>query len=340
MTIAFTGETIAAGNAFTRERVRGSSLVRMLYRIIFPMCTLLLFANELRGDDAKMQARLWMLEKYEHIDADNIADSVTSDLLSPDALIQDAGCLLLLKALEGNKRKEAKSDTIFTRLAADQNVVAAVSDIVDARLAGWYNPAESEEIDDDLAVYVPLLFILGKADSKVARHTLSRSFLYLREHPEITELLPVNEGMMAFTLNRLQVIKGRNCCMYPGKELLVDMLEKDYRFGLLEMYRKYLAEGNRPNEAAKKEMKAFVNECMNYGDGKNGYVIRTLAAKVAGLLIASGEADLLAKIQAMAENDPFYVHVHIGRFGYSLTELNYPVREACRKLAVKLTEAK
>ena len=293
-----------------------------------------LFVTEICGDPAKMQARLWMLETYEHIDAGSIVDSVKDDLCSKDPLVQDAGCLILLKTLDGLKKNEKKSDTIFGRLAADRTVVASISDIVDSRLPGWYNPVESDEIDDDPAIYVPLLVILGKADSKVARYTLSRSFLYLRGHPEILELIPVNETLMAYTVNRLQVIKFRNCCMYPGKDILIDMLEKDYRYRLLEMYRKFLENGNRPDETGKKEMKKFVVECMNYGDAKNGYVIRILAAKVASKLAGLGETDLLAKVRNMAENDPFYVHVYLARAGYSLTEFNYPVREACRKILI------
>lgn len=340
MTFAFTGEELDAGDTFTHNNQRGLYLAGMLLRSTFLIVAILLFAKELRGDDAKMQARLWMLEKYEHLDAGTIVDSVRSDLLSDDALIQDAACLILLKTHAGFKKGEEKSATIFSRLAADQRVVEHVADIVDARRVGWYNPPESDEIDDDLAVYVPLLVILGKADSKVARNTLSRSYLCLRRHPEVLELIPVNEPMMSFVNNRLQVLQGRNCCMFPGKDILLDLLEKDSRFQLLEMYRTFLEDGNRPGDTGKREMASFVNECMSYGDAHNGYVIRILAAQVAALLVKSGEPDLLKKIRTMSECDPFYVHVHIGRFGYSLTELNYPVREACRKLVLTLTEAK
>jgi len=335
-----TKKVLPGCGTFAPEKRCISATLGKKFRAFFPILAVVLFARELHGNPVILQARLWMLEKYEHLEPGAIVDSVKIDLRSNDALVQDAGCLLLLKALEGLKRHDEKSDIIFSQLAADQNVVISVADIVDSRLIGWYNPVESEEIDDDLAVYLPLLVILGKADSKVARHTLSRTFLCLRGHPEALELVPVNKAMVSFTINRLQVITNRNCCMYPGKEIIIDMLEKDYRFRLLEVYRRFLEEGTTPDETAKKEMIAFISECMNFGDAKNGYVIRILAAKLAAYLVSSGETELLKKIKTLSEDDPFYVHVYVGRAGYSLTELNYPVREACRKLVRNQTDRK
>jgi hypothetical protein len=82
----------------------------------------------------------------------------------------------------------------------------------------------------------------------------------------------------------------------------------------------------------KKEMKEFVIDCLKYGDSKNGYIIRILAAKLAGNLVKDGDMELLGMIKELSKTDPYYVHAYIGKAGFSLTELHYPVREACKKM--------
>jgi hypothetical protein len=276
-----------------------------------------------------------MLETYEHVDANTIIETVKKDLLSEDALVQDAGCIMLLKTLEGLKKDDGKSQFIFDKLSGDQKVVGSAADIIDSRLLGWYNPEESEEIDDDIRIYTPLFQILGKADSKNARGTLARSFLYLRGHPDILKMIPMNEELASFSLRRLKDIESKFCCLYPGREAVVDMLEKDSRYGMLDIFENYLMTNNKPSEKMKREIKEFVLDCMGYGDSKNGYVIRIKAAKLAGILVKGGEIDLLGKIREVSQTDPYYMHAYIGRAGYSLTELNYPVREISSKILLR-----
>lgn len=279
-----------------------------------------------------MQDEIWLLETYKHADANTIIETVKKDLLSEDPLVQDAGCIILLKTLEGLKKDDGKSQFIFDKLSGDQKVVGSAADIIDSRLLGWYNPEGSEENEDDIRIYIPLFHILGKTDSKMARRTMARSFLYLRGYPDMLKMIPMNEELASFSLRRLKDIESKFCCLYPGRESVVDMLEKDSRYGMLDMYENYLLTNNRPGEKMKKEMKEFIIECMGYGDLKNGYVIRIKAAKLAGTLVKGGEIDLLGKIKEVSQNDPYYVHVFFSKAGYSLTELNYPVRESCSKI--------
>ena len=294
-----------------------------------------MFLQNAYSDGKQMQEQLWMLETYEHVDANTIVETVKKDLLSEDALVQDAGCIILLKAFEGLKKDDRKSQIIFDKLSGDQKVVGSAADIIDSRLLGWYNPEESEENDDDIRIYVPLFLLLGKADSKMARGTLARSFLYLRGHPDILKMIPMTEELASFSLRRLKDIESKFCCLYPGREAVVDMLEKDSRYGMLDMFENYLMTNNKPSEKMKKEIKEFVLVCMGYGDSKNGYVIRIKAAKLAGMLVKGGEIDLLGKIREISQTDPYYVHAYIGRAGYSLTELNYPVREISSKILLR-----
>jgi hypothetical protein len=185
------------------------------------------------SDPEKMQDRLWLLETYEHVDASKIIDTVKQDLLSKDALVQDAGCLVLLKTLEGFKKGQKRDQFIFGELSADPKVVGSVVDIIDSRLLGWYNPQVPEEIDEDIRIYSPLFIILGKANNKMARYTLAKSFLYLGGHPDILNLIPMNEELTVYSLRRLKDIESRFCCIYPGKEVVVDMLAKDSRYRML-----------------------------------------------------------------------------------------------------------
>jgi hypothetical protein len=293
---------------------------------------ILLSGQNAASDTKKMQDRLWLLERYEHTDAQKIIDTVRVDLLSNDALVQDAGCLVLLKTLDGLKAGDKKSEVIFKRLSEDQKVVISITDIIDLRLLGWCNPEESDEIDEDIRIYVPLFIILGKADNKMARHTISKSLLYLRGHEDILDQINTSQELVSYSLRRLSDIQSKYCCIYPGKETVAEILEKDYRYRMLAMFENTLKSATKPDNALKEDIRRFVIDCMKYGNAKNGYVIRIKALHVAQLLLSAEDTELVEMIKKMSQSDPFYVHAYIGKFGFSLTELNYPVREVCRKI--------
>jgi hypothetical protein len=291
---------------------------------------ILLLQYNATGDPQKMQDRLWLLERYEHTETRSIIDTVKADLLSKDFLVQDAACIVLLKTLDGLKKNNKKSDSIFTSLSIDQKVIVSVCDIVESKLLGWYNPDASYEIDDDIRIYAPLFIILSKSDSKIAQHTLSKSLLYLRNHDDVLELIDMREALASYAIRRLGDIKSKYCCIYPGKETVVDMLEKDYRYRILVMFETTLKSTIKTDSAFINKTAQYVTDCLKYGDSKNGYVIRIKAANIAGILIAKGVTELTDTLKKLSTSDPFYVHVYLGKFGFSLTELNYPVREACR----------
>jgi hypothetical protein len=240
-----------------------------------------------------------------------------------------------LKTLEGLKNNDRKSQSIFDKLSGDQKVAGSAADIIDSRLLGWYNPEGSEEIDDEIRIYAPLFHILGTADSRNARGTLARSFLYLRGHPDILKIIPMNEELASISLKRLKELESKLCCLYPGRDAVVEMLEKDSRYGMLDMFESYLLTNNKPSEKMKKEIKEFVLDCLEYGDSKNGYLIRIKAVTIAGIMVNNGEIDLARKIEDVSKNDPYYVHKYNGKAGYSMTELKYPVREIGSKILLR-----
>jgi hypothetical protein len=273
-----------------------------------------------------------MLERLDQVETAEILSTVTKDLLSEDALEQDAGSIILLKLRERLKAGDRKAQSLFDQLAQDRNVVNRAADIIESRLLGWYNRQNPGKNTDDMELYLPLFSILGKADNKTARGTLVRSMLYLQGRKDVFDLVSMNEELVALLLKRLDVVKQRLCCLYPGKDFVVEMLEKDLRGNMLDAFANALEATQEPGEKLIQGIKKFIVECMEYGDSKNGSVIRIKAVQIAGVLGHYGEKDLVKKIEDLSKNDPYYVHKYDDKTGYSMTELQYPVREMSLKI--------
>ncbi len=302
-------------------------------------CSILLFfflflPNDYGGAEGVLE-QVQMLENYENVEINTIIGTIKKNLLSEDALRQDAGCIMLLKTLERLKEGDGKAQFIVAQLSEDKKVVSNAAGIIDSRLLGWYNGERLEENDDDIKIYTPLFYILGKADDKTARGTLVRSLLYLHGRKDILKGIPMSEELALVSLKRLKVIKDKLCCLYPGRDFVIAMLEKDSRSGMLDIVGNFIITNKKPGEKMKKELKEFIIGCMEYGDAKNGHLIRIKAAKIAGILAKYGETDLVRKIEDLSKNDPYYVHKYNDKAGYSMTELKYPVREMSSKILLR-----
>ena len=310
----------------------------MLKNIICPILFFIFIVlQNIYGSGEALWEQERMLANYGHIEFNAIIDTVRKDLLSEDALSQDAGCIILLKTLERLKAGDRNAEFIFAQLSEDKKVVSYAADIVDSRLLGWYSREKAED-DDDIKIYIPLFHILGKADNKTARGTLIRSFLALSGRKEILEEIPMNEELVTMSIKRLKTIEEKLCCLYPGRDFVIEMLEMDSRTGMLDIFENILMTNKNLSEKMKKEIKDFVTDCMEYGDSKNGHLIRIKAVKVAGMLIKGGEKDMARKIEDVSKNDPYYVHKYNGKTGYSMTELKYPVREISSKILLRIPE--
>jgi len=290
------------------------------------------FPSSANGDAEQLRQQARMLEQYENVETNALFDAIKNDLLSEYAPQQDAGCIILLKIIGRLKEDDPKAQLIVTRLSADGKVVGSAADILESRLLGWYNRDKPEETDDDIKLYAPLFYILGKADDKNSRGILVRSFLYLHDREDIFKGIPMSEELIAISLKRLKVIRDKLCCLYPGRDFVIGMLEKDSRLGMLDIIEDFLIAHTNLTEKMKKEIKEFTIECMEYGDSKNGFLIRIKAAKIAGILVKNGERDLARKIEDASKNDPYCVHKYDRKAGYSFTEWRYPVREICSKI--------
>ena len=287
------------------------------------------------GGPDRLREQAQLLENYEQAETNMIVDAVTQDLLSEDVLLQDAGCIILLKTLARLQEGDAEAQSIIDRLCADKKVIRAAAGIVDSRLLGWHNRECPAGNDDDFKPYIPLLHILGKADDKTAWGTLVRSFLYLHGRQDMFNGIPMREEPIAISLKRLKTIQQKLCCLYPGKDFVIEMLEKDSRYGMLDIFSDVLNENRNLSKKMKKEIKEFTADCLEYGDSKNGHVIRMKAAQVADILVKNGETDLLRKIEDLSKNDPYYVHKYDGKAGYSITVVKYPVRELCSAILIQ-----
>jgi hypothetical protein len=273
-----------------------------------------------------------VLERYDQADITTVVDVIRKDLLSKDVLVQDAGCIILSKALDGFVKGDRRAESVFAQLSGDRNVVASAADIIDSRLLGWYNRERPDEDDDDIGPYVPLFHILAGTDSKTARETLARSFLFLHNRTDVLKGIVVNEELVGTLLKRLRVINERYCCVFPGREFVAEMLEKDSRLNMLDIYEDLLMAKKDLQAKVASEMSEFIAECLDYGDAKNGHTVRVKAAKIAGMLMANGESGLKPTIEDMSRHDPYFVHKKVGRAGYSIAELRYPVRDICSKI--------
>jgi hypothetical protein len=300
----------------------------------FYAAIVLLFVMPCTGyaNSEAIQLQVRTLEACDSIESDTLFEIIKSDICSNDALLQDAGCILLQKMLERQQQGDRKAETIFSRLSRDTKAVFGAVDIIDSKLSGWYTGGTPPAEDDDLRMYAPLFHILGRSDNKTALGILVRSLLYLNSRTDVFRGIPISGKVIAVSLKRLKVIEQKLCCVYPGRDIVIAVLENDTRIGMLNMFMDILSSTTPPDANRKEEMSTFIGECMEYGDRNNGHEIRIRAAKLAGILAEKGAIRLLDKVEYLSVNDPYYLHRYSDSTGFSMTELYYPVREICTQI--------
>lgn len=283
-----------------------------------------------QGATKELLEQVRILENFRQIELNTLVDAIRTDLLSNDDLLQDAGCIILLKLLERLKENDRRAISVFNRMSDDKAVVNRAAEIIDARLPGWYAGGKTIEMEmDDLIIYTPLFFILGSTHYKNARGTLLRSLLYLHERKNILKGIPLNDELVSLSLKKLRVINKKLCCVYPGKEPVVSILEHNTRSSMLSLFKGKLLTDGSVGLKLRKEINEFVDDCLLYGNSKYGHTIRLEAVEVAAILVKQGESDLLSAIEKLSKNDPYFIHSFHKETGYSMTDLRYPVREVC-----------
>jgi hypothetical protein len=265
---------------------------------------------------------------YEEIEA-----AVKKGLSSSDPEQQEQAVLMVADLLHAGT-KSPKVNEMVHRLAESRDVVNAASDIILERLAGWYEERNGGT-ERGMPLYYPLLHIVGMSKSKTAALTLVMALPAAGFDPVFRKSLSANERAMKTAFSKLELVESKFCCLYPGRDLVSDMQAIDFRLAMLAVYRESIDEGASGVANCSEEMKKFIADCLSYGDGKKGRIIRMRAVEIAVALVKYGHREFLPAIKKIADTDPACI-CNAGPAGsgspqrYDIAAKSFPVREKAR----------
>jgi hypothetical protein len=253
---------------------------------------------------------------------------VRNELGSKDPLRRDNAVLFL--AILINAGKGDRERGILLDLAGEREAVAAASDIIEERLAGWYEE-RGEARERSMPMYYPLFHLLSLSQSKLAGSTLLQALPAAGFDPFFRKSFFSNGNIAKIALSRLSALESRLCCFFPGKELVSDMQAIDFRLNMLAMYLE-AAQSGRQDFKSSPEMKEFVSQCLAFGDRNMGRVIRTRAVELACMCARAGIDDFLPAVRKIAASDPCLLYRSVPGEGncvprYDGGKTYYPVRE-------------
>jgi hypothetical protein len=78
------------------------------------------------GTRGELSEQVTILENIRQIELNTLVDVIRIDLLSNDDLLQDAGCIILLKLIEPLREKDRVAIAVFNQLSEDKAVVNPV----------------------------------------------------------------------------------------------------------------------------------------------------------------------------------------------------------------------
>lgn len=306
-------------------------------KIFILLVIYILFHTECKACDT-LSKQVHILKHIEKIETHILINTIKNDLLSNDLLVQEAGCIILSKILVKLKKGDHNAQFMFNQFASDKKTIISAADIIESRLPGWYALGErTKNKGSDIHMYTPLFYLLGTTHFKIARGTLLRSLIYLNDCKHIFENIPLTEEMISLSLKRLKIIEKKMCCVYPGKDPIITILENNSRSSMLSLFKGIILTNSISDKKIRTEIKLFILDCMQYGDCYNGHLIRIQAIKIAGLLIDQGEKEFIRTIEDLSKNDPYHIHAYDEKNGYSIINLKYPVREISSEILLRLT---
>jgi len=226
------------------------------------------------------------------------------------------------------------------RLAEDRDVVAMASEMVAERLAGWYEERDAAQ-ERSMQMYYPLLYLLSLSRGKIAAMTLLMAQPMAGFDAFFRKTLFSNREVVKVVLSKLATMENQLCCFYPGKELTSTMQVIDFRLSMLAMYLEAARDSSSDFICSDGEMKKFVIDCLEFGDGNLGRVVRTRAVELACILVKGGQNDLLPAVKKIAASDPCYLYKTLPAENnrlprYDIKSRYYPVREKAGKELLKL----
>ncbi|MBN1983448.1 MAG: hypothetical protein JW795_18065 [Chitinivibrionales bacterium] len=299
---------------------------RILTLLFFPI---LLIANLCSG-----QKYHSIVQEYNSKTTEDRAATIRTNLASNVPSDRDNAVLFLSFLMHAGKNSPKEHETIL-RLAENKEVVSIASDIVTERLAGWYEERvlAYERI---MPMYYPLIYLLSISKSKIAGMTLLAALPIVGFDEFFRKSVVANELVLKNVPSKLATIENKLCCFYPGKDLVCDMQAIDLRLTMLGICLEAAKNNSADSFINGVEMKKFISDCLEFGDGNKGRVIRTWALEIACILIQAGQKEFLPAVKRIAETDPCYLY----RAGlsesnslpqYDINSKYYPVREKALK---------
>jgi hypothetical protein len=280
-----------------------------------------------------------VLQNYLLKPSEEIAAAIRTELASKDPSRRDK-TVMFLSTLINSGNPLPKDQEILLRLAEDREAVGIASDIVTERLAGWYEEREMAQ-ERSMPLYYPLIHLLSISHSKIAAMTL------MMAHPTVgfdafyRKSLFTNKDVIKVILSKLTALESKLCCYFPGKELIGTMQEIDFRLSMLAMYLEAARDKTSSFLSSDVEMNKFVLDCLEFGDGNMGRIVRTRAVELACILTKAGQKDFLPVVKKIAESDPCYQYkilpaVQLRLPQYDIKSKYYPVREKAGKELLNL----
>jgi hypothetical protein len=296
--------------------------------------TLILFSVLFIANPCAAQKDSCLFQDYSSRPTEEIATAIKNDLASKNPARRD-GTLMFLSVLINDGKKSQKGNETILRLAGDRETVNIASDIVEDRLAGWYEERESTQ-EKSMPLYYPLIHLLSVSRSKTAVYTLSMALPAVGFDAFFMKSLFSSGQVLTAVLYKLTTIENKLCCLYPGRDLICDMQAIDFRLSMLRMYLESAGDKDPGIPVNDVEMKKFVSGCLEFGDGNKGRIIRTRALEMACILIKAGNEDLRPAVNRIAESDPCYLYRAGPAEGnclpqYGINSKYYPVREKAVK---------
>jgi hypothetical protein len=257
-----------------------------------------------------------------------------NELASKDPLRGDNAVMFLSMLINAGENSRKEYDIIL-KLVENREVVCSASDIVAEHLAGWYEERDVAE-ERSMPLYYPLLYLLSFSRIKIAGTTLVMALPAAGFDAFFRKSLMSNEQASKSAFSRLPILESMLCCAYPGKELMSAMQAIDFRLNMLAMHLEGAGDSTSRFRSDDAEMKKFVLDCLAFGDGHRGRIVRTRALALACILIKAGQKDFLPAVRKLAESDPCYVYKILPAKNnrlpqYDIKSKYYPIREKAGK---------
>lgn len=280
-----------------------------------------------------------IFQNYGSTPSVEIVAATRNSLASKDSRVRDRAVMFLSTLINAAQKSQKARETILL-LVNDRVVIGIASDIFAERLAGWYEERELSQ-ERSMPLYYPLFHLLSISRSKTAGSTLIMALPMAGFDPFFRKSVFSSGLDLRTVLYKLTTIENKQCCFYPGRDLVCEIQSIDFRLTMLRMYLEAVSNPGAGFPCNDIEINKFISGCLEFGNENKGRIIRTRAVELACYLIKAGQKDFLHAVKKIAESDPFYLYRIAPADSGSLPQFDingryYPVREKALKELSKL----